>query len=186
MTCEWPTIKRFRQSETSMYSCKQTNNIWPTYCKLQDGLEPLQPAAMRSRIHHEQNVQVVCYVCHFELKLTIHSTGLPTSFRYHLPLLLPNSKSSLQNHLSMLRVDSDLANRQALDPMRHSLALAGTRQQRRHKFIHRKAAKAATDIITENIHVKILPKTWSSKNEEQHAIGYEYIHIEVKGLQLTA
>ena len=63
--------------------------------------------------------------------------------------------------------------------------LPGTQQERRHKLDHRDAANAATKHMTQDAHLKIVRKTGSRKNNKQHAVGGEYIHIEGKGSQLT-
>jgi hypothetical protein len=61
----------------------------------------------------------------------------------------------------------------------------GTQQERRHKFVHRDAANAATKYMTQQAHLKIVRKTGSSKYKKQHAVGCYYIHIEANGGQLT-
>jgi len=43
----------FQLSFTSIYPCKQANNIRPTYCKSRDSWKTLQPASIPSRIHLE-------------------------------------------------------------------------------------------------------------------------------------
>jgi len=112
---------RFRLSYTSISPHTETNDIRPTYCKSRHGGKPLELAANSIRIHLEYNVQVGYYWFHSDLKLTVYSSGLPTSFRYHLPLLFHTSKSGLHKHLSQVRVDPDWADRPVLHPMRHSL-----------------------------------------------------------------
>jgi len=52
-------------------------------------------------------------------------------------------------------------------------------------LIHRNAANAATENMTQDAHLKIVPQTRNSKHQKQHAIGYEYIHIAVNSHQLT-
>jgi hypothetical protein len=39
--------------------------------------------------------------------------------------------------------------------------------------------------MSQDAHLKIVPKTGSSKNRKQHAVGCDYIHIEANGGQLT-
>jgi len=60
-----------------------------------------------------------------------------------------------------------------------------TQQEGRHKFVHGDAANAATKHTTQDAHLKIVRKTASRNNKKQHAVGWEYIHIEAKGGQLT-
>jgi hypothetical protein len=61
----------------------------------------------------------------------------------------------------------------------------GTQQERRHKVVHRNASNVATKHMTREAHLKIVRKTGSSKNNKQHAVGCEYIHIVANGGQLT-
>ena len=81
-----------------------------------------------------------------------------------------------------MRADRILADWQALHQIRTYL---GTQQERRHKSVNRDAANAATKHLTQAAHLKIVRRTGISKNEKQHAIGCEYIHIEAEGGQLT-
>ena len=112
---------RFRPLYSSMYPWKHTGNIGLTHCKLHDGCNQLYVAAIRSKIHLELNVQVGCYSFHFDCMLTKFPSGLPTSFHYHLPLLVITSKSWLHNDLSNVRVDPNQVDWQALHTTRHSL-----------------------------------------------------------------
>jgi len=64
-------------------------------------------------------------------------------------------------------------------------AILGTPQECRHKLVHLDAANAATEHMTQDEHLKIVRKTGSRKNKNQHAVGCDYIHIEAKGGQLT-
>jgi len=63
--------------------------------------------------------------------------------------------------------------------------ILGTQQECRHKFVHRDAANAATNHMTQDAHLKIVCKTGSRRNKKQHAVGCEYIHIDAIGCQLT-
>jgi hypothetical protein len=63
--------------------------------------------------------------------------------------------------------------------------ILGTQYERRHKFVHHDAADAATKHMNQDAHLKIVRKTGSSKNNQQHAVGCEYIHIEANGSQLS-
>jgi len=115
-------IMRFWQLYTANYPSKQSNNIWPTYCKSRGGGQPLQLAPIRSRIHLEYNKHVGCYLCHSEMMLTIKFSGLLTSFRYHLPLLFHTSTSWIHNLHSQVRADLNQADWPALRQIRHWLA----------------------------------------------------------------
>jgi len=64
-------------------------------------------------------------------------------------------------------------------------AIIGTQLECRHQFVHRDAANTATKHMTQDAHLKIMHETGSSENKKQHAVGCEYIRIEVNGHQLT-
>jgi hypothetical protein len=63
--------------------------------------------------------------------------------------------------------------------------LLGTQQERRHKLVHCDAANVATKHMTQDVYLKIVRKTGSSKNKKQHSVGCEYIMIVANGGQLT-
>jgi len=63
--------------------------------------------------------------------------------------------------------------------------ILGTQQERRHKLVHRDAADAATKHMTQDAHLKIGRKTGSRRNNKQHAVGCEYIHIDAISGQLN-
>jgi hypothetical protein len=51
--------------------------------------------------------------------------------------------------------------------------------------VHQDAGIAVTKYMTQNPLEKIVGKTGPSKNQKQHAVGCEYIHIKANGGQLT-
>jgi len=61
---------------------------------------------------------------------------------------------------------------------------AERQHQCRHHLVHRDAAIAATENMTLDRQLKTVYKIGISKNTKQHAIGCEYIRIEVDGHQL--
>jgi len=63
--------------------------------------------------------------------------------------------------------------------------LAETQQQHRHQLVHRDAAIAATKSMARDAHSTIVRKTGHCNNRKQHAIGCEYLHIDVEDGQLT-
>ena len=63
--------------------------------------------------------------------------------------------------------------------------ILGTQQEGRHKLVHRDTANAATKQMTQDAHLKIVRKTGSRRNNKQHAVEGEYIHIAAIGGQLT-
>jgi len=63
--------------------------------------------------------------------------------------------------------------------------ILGTQQERKHKLVHRDAADTATKHMTQDAHLKIVLKTGRRRNEKQHAVGCEYIHIDAISGQLT-
>jgi len=60
-------------------------------------------------------------------------------------------------------------------------SLIGTEQERRHQLVHRYAANAASTIVTQDAHLKIIRKTGGSTNQMQHAFGRKAIHIDANG-----
>jgi len=66
-----------------------------------------------------------------------------------------------------------------------NMAILGTQQQRRHKLVHRDDANVATKHMNQDAHLKIVRKTGSSKNKNQHAVRCEFIFIKANGGQLT-
>jgi len=105
----------------TIYRCKQTNNIGPTYYNLSDSWEPLKPSIICSTICLDCNVQVGCHGFHFYLKLTIYFSELPTSIHYHLPHLFHKSKSLLHKHVSKVIADLNWANKMMLHSIHHPL-----------------------------------------------------------------
>jgi hypothetical protein len=53
----------------------------------------------------------------------------------------------------------------------------------RQEVVERDTAHVATRNITQDAHLYIVHKTGGSQNKKQHAVGYEYMHIEVNGHQ---
>jgi hypothetical protein len=60
-----------------------------------------------------------------------------------------------------------------------------TQQERRQKLVHRDAANVATKHMTQDVHLKIVRKTGSSKYKKEHAVGCEYILIVANDGHLT-
>ena len=186
------TTTGFRRSFTKIYPCKHTQNIAPTWCKSLDGWQPMQLAAMCSRIHLVQNGQVGCYPRHVDLKLTIYSSGLPTSFRYLFPQDFP---------LHFLIIISSLPQPQIMAPQRPQLGEGGTQWcsttggssntpppetqlQCSHHWVHCDTANDATEGMTLDAQLQLVRKTGSSKINSQHTIGSKCSQIEVEGRQL--
>jgi len=158
------TNTRCRWSFTVIYACKHTLNIGPTWCKSQNGWQPMWPAAMRNRIHLVLNEQVGCYACHFDSKLTIYSSGFPTALRYLLPQDFP---------LRFVIIISSHLHQQIMAPQTPQQCEGGTESSRtmgaysntppaetqlecRHDLVHCDAANAATGNITLHPQLKIV------------------------------
>jgi len=187
-----PTTPTFRRLFTVIYPCKQTHNITQTWCKLQDGWKPMQPAAIRSRIQLGWNVQVSCHACYFDLKLIIYSSGLPTSFRYILaqdfPLLFSIIISSLPPQ-QIMAPQTPQQGEHGTESSRttgasSNMPPAETQLQRRHQLAHHDAANAATENRTLDTQLNTVHKTGSSKNKKLHMIGCEDCGIKVDERQL--
>jgi hypothetical protein len=63
--------------------------------------------------------------------------------------------------------------------------ILGTQQECRHKLVHHDVATVAIKHMTQDVHLKIVRKSGSSKNKKQHAVGCEYILIERNGSPQT-
>jgi len=61
----------------------------------------------------------------------------------------------------------------------------GTQLEFRHQLVHRYAANTATKNMSRDAHWNIVCQTGSCKNQKQHAVGCEHIHIELNSCQLT-
>jgi len=107
---------------TLQFILEKSNKIRLTDCQSRDGGKPLQHAAIHSMIQLEYNIQLGCYWCDSDMKLGIYSSGLPTSFRYHLPLLFHTTKSWIHKHLNQGRPDQNRAERLAFSPICPTIA----------------------------------------------------------------
>jgi len=65
------------------------------------------------------------------------------------------------------------------------MGILRTQQKRSHQLVLRNAANAANKYMTQDGYLKIICKTERSKNKKQHAVGCEYIHIQVNSNLLT-
>jgi len=77
------------------------------------------------------------------------------------------------SELSQMMVDSS------------NVPFAGPQQHLEYQSGHGKGADVATVNMTEDADLKIVPKTASSKNKKQHAVGCSYIHTRVNSAPLT-
>jgi len=188
MCCSYLTNTIFRRSFTLIYCHKWTQIIGPTWCKSQDCWNPVQPAAIHARIKSVLNMQVGCYAFHVDLKLTIYSSGLPTSVCYHFPQDLPllSWSLSLHFHTSTSSLQTPQHGVGELESHRKPGASsnpppAGTQLQCRHLFVDRDSANAATKNMNLEAQLKILRKAVSSRDWKQHVIGCEYSWIGADG-----
>jgi hypothetical protein len=113
-------ILRFLLSFTTNSHIEQTHNLRPAFCRSWNRSSPLDPAAILWRIVHDWNMHVGRHMFHFDLKPTIYSSGLPTSFRNHHPHLFHNSKALQYKYLRKVGVDLNQANQPVLHPIHHS------------------------------------------------------------------
>jgi len=77
------------------------------------------------------------------------------------------------------------ANSSRLPGTTSNTSLIGTQQECRHQLVQHDAINAATKNITQDSQLQIVQQTGSSKNKKQHTLGFEYIHMNVSGHQLT-
>ena len=185
-------MTRSWRSFPGLYRCQQGHNIGPTWCKSHDGWQPVQWAAMCNRIHLMQNKKVGCYPCHFDLKLTIYSSGLPTSFRYVLSQDFPLCFINIISSLAQPKIMAQQAPQQGESWTESSRTIAfssdtppgETKLQRSKQVVHRDARNAATEDMTLDAQLKIVPKTARSRIWKQHAMGCKCSLIEVHSCQL--
>ena len=133
-----------------------------------------------------------CYACHFDLKLTIYSSGFPTSVHGLLPQDFP---------LRFVIIISSLPQQQIMAPQTGLQGESGTESSRttgassntppaetqlqhRHHLVHRNVANPATENMTLDAKTMIVCKTGSSKNKKQPAIGCKCSRIELHSRQL--
>ena len=134
------------------------------------------------RIRLLQNEEARCYACHFDLKLTIFSSGLPTFVRdllsQDIPLRFVIIISSLPQQQIMAAQTPQQVEHGTESSRRMGASAntppAETQPQRRHQLAHRNAATAATEQMTLDAQSRIVRKTGSGKNKKQRTIGCEY------------
>jgi len=137
---------------------------------------------MRSRFHVVQNAQVGCYASHFDLKLTIYSSGLPTAFHYLLPQDSPLRFVIIISSLPLQQIIIPQTPHQVEHGTESSKTMGassdtscpGTQPQCRHHLTHRDATNPATGNMTLDAPLKMVCKTGSTNSKKQHAIGCEY------------
>jgi len=128
----------------------------------------------------------------FDLKLTIHSTGLPTAFRYLLgqdcPLLfvIIICALPLQNIIAPQTAQQD---EHGTESSRTTGASSNTqpvatRLQLRHQLAQRKTSYTATGTMNLDEQFEIVCETGRSKNKKQHANRCESSRIDVDTRQL--
>jgi len=66
-----------------------------------------------------------------------------------------------------------------------TMAIIGTKQECRHQLVHRNAANACTNYMTQDTMFKIVCKTGSSKNTKQPAVCCECIYSMVNSCRLN-
>jgi len=112
---------RFQLLFTTKYCCNQTNNIRLTNCQSWNYWHQHHPNVIFGMIRLETNIPVGCHSFHYDLKLNMYSSELPTSFCHHLPHMFQYSKSWLHNHVSKVQEDWNRVERKALHPICHQL-----------------------------------------------------------------
>jgi len=173
---------RYHLSFTSMYHCKQTNkrhrtNILqiaaplesPATCSdTQQTITAVEPGSWQSII---PLWPVPYYIC-----LRIFHILLSSSSPFpHQQVMAPQTPQPgvIQSELSWTMGASSNAPQ------------AETQQQCRYQLLHCDDAIAATKNMATDGQLKNILKTGCSNNKQQHAIGSEYLHINLDGDNLT-
>jgi len=175
---------RYQLSFISIYGCKQTNNIRPTYCTLCECWNPLQ------------QFTVHLYAAGFNLngrcKLAVTQSILTCSLLYnlqHFPLLFVIIFLLFRQLQAMcqetLQTGAIGAKSSWTTGASSNAPPSETQQQRRHHLVHHDTAIVATENMNQEGHLKMVPKTGSSDIKKQHTLGCESFHISLDDSHLT-
>jgi len=174
----------YQLSFITIYPWKQSNNIGSTYCKWRDCWNPL-------RLYPVQ-LYTAGFSLNWRCKLAVTHSILTCSWLYNLqdfPLLfviifltIPQQHVMAPEILQPGVIEAELSQ---MTGASNNAPPCETQQQPRHQLVHCDAAIVATNNMTHDARLKIVRKIRSSKNEKQHAIGCESIHIDVDDDQLT-
>jgi len=168
----------------SMYPCKWTKNIRPTYCKSPDSCNPLQLSVVQ--------LYTAGLSLNWRCQLTVTHSILTCSSRYnlqHFPLLFVIIFLTFPQQQAMapetLQPGALGAESSRTTGAWSNTPPVETQQQRRHQLVHCDAAIVATENMAQDAHLKTVCKTGSNKNKKQHAFRWESIHVSVDDGQLT-
>jgi len=126
---------------------------------------------MLNRIHLVLNRQVGCYAWHFDFRLTVFSSGLPTTFHDVLPQDFPLHFVIIIFALPQQEIIAPQTPPQGESGIESSRAMgtssimppAETQLQHRHFLAHRDDPNAATDSMTLDAKFKTARTSGSSK-----------------------
>jgi len=161
---------RYQLLFTLMYSCKQTNKQHRTDLLLITGpLEsPIPCSYMQQDIYWVECANWLSFillwlVAYYIFLRTFHfSLSSSSPFPQQQVMAPPTHQlCAIESKSSRMMGTSSNA------------PLGETQQHRRHQLVHRDAAIAATNNMTQDAHWKNLCKTRRSNNRQQHAIGSE-------------
>jgi len=149
-------------------------------------------AAWRDRNHLVLNQRVGCYAYHYDVKISMYSSGLATSFGYvrpqDFPLLFVIIFSSLPLQKIMaprtpLQVEHGIESSRTTGASCNTPP-AETQLERCHIIAHCDAVNSDTENVTVNALFQIVPSNASSRNKKHYTIGSGYTRIEVDNRQL--
>jgi len=174
---------RYQLSFITIYPCKQTNNIWPTYSKSRDCWYSLQLYTVQ--------LYTAGLSLNWWCKLAVPRSILTCSWLYNLqdfPLLfviifltIPPQQVMAPENLEPGAIEAKLSRTTGAS---NNAPPSETQPQHSHQLVQHAAANVATENMTQDKHLKILRKSESSKHKKQWAIRCESIHIHVVNGQL--
>ena len=153
----------------------------PNWPKIAQWLDT--PASCSSTRQDLSSVELACWLLFFPFWLAAYYIILRTS---HSSSLSSSSPISQQQNISPQPpqpCESASESSQTIE-VSWNTTHNGTQQQHNDQLVHCNAANAATANMALDTHLEWVLMIRSSKNLKQHAVGCEYIHIEIDRHQL--
>ena len=162
----------YQLSFITLYPCKQTDNIRPTYCISWDRCSTLQVFIM--------HLYAARLGSNWRCELAVTRSILTCSQLHHLQdfsllvviifLTIPQQQVMAQEILQLGAIEAKSSRTTRAS---NNAPPDVTRQRRRHLVVHCDAAIVATGNMTQDPYWKIVHETGRCKNKKQHTIGYE-------------
>lgn len=170
MSCSCFRSLRFQLSFAAVYCCWPAGSIWLTTCKLCDHWNPMQPAAIRSRItssvaHATWQLLIPSWL---EANYINISTSYLLSWSFHSPL--PQQQVLARKIAQQVERGSELSKQPKALTI---VPLAVSQQQCWHQIVHCDAADAATRYMAPDFHEQMGYENRCNQDQQQHEIGCE-------------